>query len=252
LLQEIVVLVGLVLSLAIGLSLGLLGGGGSTLTVPVLHYVFGLDAHDAISASLVIVGITSTIALVPHARRGLVSWRVGAVFGAASMVAAFAGGSINAALPGPVLMIAFAFVMLASGGAMLVRDRRPVGRASGEPRLSRLIPLGLGVGLLTGILGAGGGFLIVPALVLLGGLPIRTAIATSLLVIAMNALAAFAGTASHVTLDIGLVSAVLGMAVAGCLIGARLGHRLSTAHLQRAFAVFVITIGLAIAIGELS
>src|SRR5688572_26795374 len=97
--------VGYVLSLAIGLSLGLLGGGGSTLTVPVLHYVFGAAAHDAIAMSLVVVAITSTIALVPHARAGHVNWRLGTGFGAASMVAAFFGGRIGAAIPGPVLIV---------------------------------------------------------------------------------------------------------------------------------------------------
>jgi hypothetical protein len=245
--------VGLILSLAIGLSLGLLGGGGSTLTVPVLHYVFGLRAHDAIAASLVIVGITSTTALISHARAGHVDWRIGVTFGVASMLAAYAGGRINVEIPGPILIVAFAAVMLVAGAAMLVRSRRIATPAPPRTlRVSRLIPLGIGVGLLTGILGAGGGFIIVPALVLVGGLAIRPAIATSLLVIAMNALAAFAGMASHASFDTGLVLAVLALAILGSLIGAALARRLSVVHLQRAFALFVIVTGLAILIGELS
>ncbi|HEX2690219.1 MAG TPA: sulfite exporter TauE/SafE family protein, partial [Kofleriaceae bacterium] len=181
---------GLVLSLAIGLSLGLLGGGGSILTVPVLHYVFRVEAHDAIAMSLVIVGATSTIALVPLARAGHVHWRIGLAFGGASMIAAFAGGRLGATLPDVVLIVAFAVVMLAAGVAMLTRARASLAASdTGDMRLPRVLVIGLGIGLITGTLGAGGGFLIVPMLALLGGFAIRDASATSLLVIAMNSLA---------------------------------------------------------------
>jgi uncharacterized protein len=246
------VVAGYILSLAIGLSLGLLGGGGSLLTVPVLHYVFGAVAHDAIAMSLVVVAITSAIALVPHARAGLVNWRLGAGFGVASMSAAFFGGRIGAAIPGSVLIVAFALVMFAAGGVMIVRTRRPVEpRGAGEVRMSRMLVSGVGVGLLTGILGAGGGFIIVPALTL-SGIPIRVAIATSLFVIAANSIAALAGTVGHVTLDFALVVPITAIAAVGSLIGVWLGRRISVRALQRSFGWFVVVVGLAILVCELT
>ncbi len=247
------VALGLVLSLAIGLSLGLFGGGGSILTVPLLHYVFGVAAHDAVSGSLVVVGTTSLVALIPHARAGRVHWRMGLAFGATSMSAAFAGGRLGALLPGLVLIVAFAFVMIAAGIAMLVRARRsPRTCAAADIRLPRVLAIGLGVGLVTGTLGAGGGFMIVPALALVGGLAIRDAVATSLLVIVLNSFAGFAATTEHATLDWKLAAAVTAVAIAGSLVGARVGKRLSACHLQRAFGWFVIAAGILIAVGELS
>lgn len=235
---------GLGLSLAIGLSLGVLGGGGSILTVPVLHYVFRVETHDAIAMSLVVVGVTSLVALVPHARAGRVRWGVGLVFGAASMVAAFAGGRLGAALPAKLLIAAFALVMLAAGVAMLARARGAmVSSSAGHAQLSRVLAIGLGVGLLTGILGAGGGFVIVPALTLLAGLTVRDAIGTSLLVIALNSTAGLAGTAAHATLDARLIAVVTAIAVAGSIAGARFGRRLPAQYLQRGFGWFVILVG---------
>lgn len=244
---------GLALALAIGLSLGMLGGGGSILTVPMLHYVFGARAHDAIAMSLVIVGVTSAVALVPHVRAQRVQWRTGLVFGVASMLAAFAGGRLGAVLPGAVLIPVFAVIMLAAGGAMLLRSRRPLATSAPcEFHVGKTIAIGIGVGVLTGTLGAGGGFVIVPALTLVGGIGIRQAVATSLLVIAMNAFAGFAGTLGHATLDAGILLPVIAMAVAGSLVGARVAGRIAAAQLQRVFGWFVIVVGVFILAGELS
>jgi len=242
---------GLALSLVIGLSLGLMGGGGSILTVPVLHYVFRVEPHDAIAMSLVVVGATSIVALVPYARAGRVRWRIGLAFGAASMIGAFAGGRLGAALPGVVLIAIFALVMLAAGVAMITRARGSMPAGTGDLRLPRVLAIGLGIGLLTGILGAGGGFVIVPVLTLLGGLAMRDAIGTSLLVIAMNSLAGLAGAATHTTLDGRITAAVTGLAIAGSLVGVRYGRRLSAQHLQRAFGWFVIIVGMFILAREL-
>lgn len=242
---------GLVLSLAIGLSLGLLGGGGSTLTVPVLHYVFGVDAHSAIASSLIVVGLTSMAAMVPHARAGHVRWRIGLVFGVASMASALAGSRIGAALPGAVLLVAFASVMVVSGIAMLIRTRRALPAPGHDPRLGRIVLVGAGVGLLTGILGAGGGFIIVPALVIAGGLTVTSAVATSLLVIAMNSIAAYAGMAGHVAFDAGLLAPVVVLAITGTFAGTWIGRRMSPSQLQRSFGYFVIVLGLMIAAAEL-
>ena len=245
--------VGLILSLAIGLSLGLLGGGGSILTVPVLHYALGLGVHDAIGASLLVVGVTSSVALVPHARAGHVRWRIGLAFGAASMATAFAGGRLGALLPGTLLIVGFALVMVAAGIAMLLRAwaSHPV-RAGKHIQLPRILAVGLGVGLVTGVLGAGGGFVIMPALTLLGGLAVREAVATSLLVIAMNAFAGVAGSAAHVGLDGGIVAAVTALAIAGSLVGARIGRRLPAHQLQRTFGWFVIVVAVVMLLRELA
>jgi len=242
---------GLVLSLVIGLSLGLLGGGGSIVTVPVLHYALGLGVHEAIAGSLIVVAMTSSVALIPHARAGRVQWRTGLAFGAASMASAFAGGRLGALIPGTVLISAFALAMVAAGVAMLLRSRGPRGSpVCGHVRLPRVLGVGLGVGLVTGVLGAGGGFVIVPALTLFGGLAMCDAIGTSLLVIAMNAVAGVAGGALHTHVDTKTVVAVTALAVLGSLAGARVGRRVPAHHLQRVFGGFVIAVAAAILLGE--
>ncbi|HEU0029202.1 MAG TPA: sulfite exporter TauE/SafE family protein [Kofleriaceae bacterium] len=246
------IVLGLVLALAIGISLGLLGGGGSILTVPVLHYVIGIEAHDAIATSLVVVGLTSMVALVPHARAKAVQWRLGVAFGGASMASAFLGGRLGELIPSLVLIIAFAVVMLAAGIAMLVRARRPLLACdSDQVSLPRVLVIGVGVGLVTGTLGAGGGFIIVPALALVGGLGMREAVGTSLLVIAMNSFAGVAGTASHATIDLKITVGVTAVAIVGSLVGVLIGRRLAAQHLQRAFGWFVIIVGIAILFREL-
>lgn len=239
------------MAVAIGVSLGLLGGGGSTLTVPVLHYVFGLAAHDAIATSLIVVGATSAAALITHARRGGVEWRVGLVFGAASMATAYVGGRLGALLPGTTLLVAFALVMVVAGVAML-RARRAPTPLRGPRNLQRMAAVGLAVGLLTGVLGAGGGFLIVPALTIAGGLAVREAIGTSLLVITLNAAAGLAGTVSHATINVPITVAVTAIAITGSIGGARLAGKLTATTLQRAFGWFVIAIALFMLVHELT
>ncbi|HVK82933.1 MAG TPA: sulfite exporter TauE/SafE family protein [Kofleriaceae bacterium] len=241
---------GLFLAIAIGLSLGLLGGGGSILTVPVFHYVLGAPAHDAITASLVVVGVTSTLALAPHARAGRVRWQTGLVLGASSMAAAYLGGRVSSALPEVALMVAFATLMLVAGVAMLRRTGVPVA-VTAIPSVERVLAIGLAVGLLTGVLGVGGGFLIVPALVLIGGLEVRDAVGTSLLVIVLNTLGALAGTAAHTQLEASVLVPITGVAAFGSLLGVHLGRRLSTHQLQRGFGGFVIVMGAAILTFEL-
>lgn len=248
---ERVVILGLVLSLAIGLSLGMFGGGGSILTVPVLHYVFGVGTHDAIAMSLVVVGVTSSIALVPQARAGRVRWLTGLGLGASSMLAAYAGGRFGALLPPIVLIAAFALFMVAAGFAMIARSRTSsTAPRQAELRLPHVLAIGVGVGLVTGTLGAGGGFMIVPALTLVGGLAVREAVATSLLVIAMNSLAALGGVAAHARFDVRLVMVVTAIAVAGSFVGARLGRRISAQRLQVGFGVFVILVAVLIGVRE--
>lgn len=237
----------LVLSLLIGLLLGLLGGGGSILTVPVMVYLVGLPPKSAIATSLVVVGTTSLITVIGHARRGWVCWKTGYAFGLAGMAGAYGGGRLAALIPGNILLLLFALVMLGTAGAML-GGRREAPRAPNAPicparlNLPAVLFDGLLVGSLTGLVGVGGGFVIVPALNLLGGLPMHAAIGTSLLVIAMNSGAALLGYASHVSIDFDLVAVVTGAAVAGSVLGGLVSKRVSGNTLRRGFGVFVIAI----------
>lgn len=233
--------VGLILSVFIGVSLGLLGGGGSILTVPTIHYVFGVEAHAAIASSLVVVGATSLAALIPHARAGRVRWRTGLIFGLASMVGAYLAGRIATYIPSAILMAAFGGVMLVAAIAMLRRSAPAEpgpGRRHGA--LLAILGEGLAVGAVTGLVGAGGGFLVVPALVLLGGLPIAEAIGTSLMVIAMKSLAAFAGSAGDVQLDAAIIVAVAALAVLGSVAGGWLAGRIAAGRLQGLFGWFIV------------
>lgn len=233
------------LSVLIGLSLGLLGGGGSILTVPILVYVAGLEAKEAIATSLLVVGTTSAVAAVSHARAGRVRWRTGLTFGAFAMAGAYAGGRLAEYVPGTYLLLAFALMMLATAVAMIrgrssksdepVPHELPIGKVALE---------GVVVGLVTGIVGAGGGFLVVPALVLLGGLPMSVAVGTSLVVIAMKSFAGFAGYLSVVSVDWVLAGWVTLAAVAGSLLGSRLAGRIPQDTLRKGFGWFVVVMGL--------
>lgn len=237
----------LALSLIIGLSLGVLGGGGSILTVPILVYVAGFGPKEAIAASLFVVGVTSVVSVVSHARRGRVWWRTGLLFGAAGMAGAFAGGLLGGHIPGQILLIAFAVMMVATSIAMLRgRKKKDDGGAAPvkhELPLGRVLLDGAVVGLITGLVGAGGGFLVVPALALLGGLPMAAAVGTSLVVIAMKSFAGLAGYLTSVQLDWGLVLAVTAAAIGGTLIGSRIAGRIPEDVLRKAFGWFVLAMG---------
>ena len=228
----------IVLSVAIGVSLGLLGGGGSILTVPILVYVVGLETKAAIATSLFVVGATSLSAMVAHARSGRVRFGVGASFGAASMVGAFAGGRVAHLLPSALLLGGFTGIMVITGALML--RRRPATAVSTPAPFARTAAIGVLVGALTGVVGAGGGFVVVPALAMLCGLPIGEAIATSLLVIAMNSFAGFAGYVGHVHVDPRLTAVVTAAAVVGSFGGAFLAGRVRPESLRRGFALFVL------------
>jgi uncharacterized protein len=238
----------LALSVVIGLSLGVLGGGGSILTVPILVYVAGFEAKEAIAASLFVVGVTSAVSVLSHARGGRVMWRTGLIFGAAGMAGAFAGGLLGGHIPGQILLIAFAIMMVATSVAML-RGRKKKKSDHGAAPVKHELPLGrvlldgAVVGLITGLVGAGGGFLVVPALALLGGLPMSVAVGTSLVVIAMKSFAGLAGYLTTVQLDWGLTLGVTAAAIVGSLIGSKLAGRIPEAALRKAFGWFVLLMG---------
>jgi uncharacterized membrane protein YfcA len=239
------------LSLLIGLLLGILGGGGSILTVPMLVYVLNIDPKSAIVTSLVVVGISSLIAIIPHARSKSVCWKSGFFFGLAGMGGAYGGGWLAAYCSGEMLMVLFGLVTLITGLAML-RGRQSVilnsppgvGGAVCPAKVPypRVLFDGFFVGFLTGLVGVGGGFMIVPALAMLVRLPMHAAVGTSLLVIAMNAIAGLGGYASHVSIDLNLTAIVTGGAVIGAIIGGLLSKRISATVLRRLFGGFVLLV----------
>ena len=246
-------LLGLTLAILIGLSLGLLGGGGSILTVPILVYALGLETHVAIATSLLVVGATSVAALIPHARAGRVRWKTGLLFGSMSMVGAFAAGRVAQYIPGVILLLAFGAMMVVTAVAMMRKGKKPPAQV--EPGAERshlkIVVEGLLVGAVTGLVGAGGGFLVVPALVLLGGLEMREAVGTSLLVIAMKSAAAFAGHATAVEIDYGLAGMVTGAAIAGSFVGAAAAQKVPQDVLRRGFAWFVVVMAVFLLAQEL-
>lgn len=281
----------ILLCFLIGLSLGLLGSGGSILTVPILVYLLHVDAKEAIAMSLVVVGVTSASALISHARSGNVNWTMGAIFGMAGMAGAFLGGIIAGYISEHVLMLIFAGMTLATATAMLCKDTAAQYQvipaiaheshdsdenenesnesnehsenekgeefsdkgASGSLwspsshnlplSLWRILLDGFLVGMVTGMVGAGGGFLVVPALVFLGGLQMTEAIGTSLMVISMKCFAGYIGHASHAHIDLHLTLLVTVSAVLGSFAGGFCADFLPQAVLRKAFAIFVLVIG---------
>ena len=228
------------LAVFVGISLGLLGGGGSILTVPLLAYVAGLDPKEAIATSLLVVGVTSAVGAITHARAGRVRWKVAAVFGAAAMAGAYGGGRLATFIPGNVLLIAFALIMIMAAVAML-RGRKDIGDESVGPLpIGKILLQGATVGVISGLVGAGGGFLLVPALALLGGLPMPVAVGTSLVVISMQSFAGFAGHLAGETIDWKLAGMVIAAAVVGSVIGGLLTSKIDPATLRKAFGWFVL------------
>ena len=247
----------LILSLAlsgvIGLALGVFGGGGSILAVPMLVFVAHIAPRAAIGMSLAIVGATSLTASYAYHRRGLVRLKVALLFGGSGMLTAFLGARLTHYVSGDVLMLSFAALMVFVGSWMLIATRkaRSIGRLSEcesqSPRMTHAVLAGAAVGWVTGFLGVGGGFLVVPALIAFTGLSMREAVGTSLLVIAINAAAGFIGHLDAVALNLELVASFAVAAVVGGMIGARVARSLSIAKLRRGFALFVIAVGIAVA-----
>ncbi|MDX1620670.1 MAG: sulfite exporter TauE/SafE family protein [Nitriliruptorales bacterium] len=230
----------LALAILVGLSLGLLGGGGSILTVPLLVYVAGQEPKAAIATSLLVVAVTSGVAAVSHARAGRVRWRTGLLFGGAGMAGAYGGGRLAEFIPGTWLLVAFGLMMAATAFAMLRRSPSSTRESRDDVPVGRVLLDGAVVGLVTGLVGAGGGFLVVPALALLGGLPMTAAIGTSLLVISMKSVAGLVGYLQSVEIDWTLAAAVTVAAVAGTFVGERLAGRFSQDALRRIFGWFVV------------
>lgn len=253
--------------LLIGLSLGALGGGGSILAVPALVYLFGQDPRAATTGSLLIVGVTSLIGMVPHQRAGRVSLAKGLVFGVLGVAGSYLGSLLSTTVPENVLLASFSVLILVVAGLMTRRRRRQARAATAGtpavaespapvlrlrprfacdcPRAVKVVLTASAVGLLTGFFGVGGGFAVVPALVLALGLSMPLAVGTSLLVIVINSFTALLFRAGQsVTLDWWVIGAFTLAAVAGSLLGSRVVSRVSPARLNLAFTVLLVTVAL--------
>lgn len=247
--------IGYVLALLVGLSLSLIGGGGSILAVPILKYVIGVPVKEAIAMSLFIVGVVSAIGAIPHWRQGNVNFRTAALFAPVAMAGTYLGAWLTRLplITPTVQLVAFGIVMVVAS-LLMIRKGGPTPLPAGEGILTEkkqgfhlpkwvFIPLeGLVVGVLTGIVGVGGGFLIIPALVLLGGVPMKEAVGTSLLIIAFKSATGFWGYLSQVTLDWTLLLGFTLTAGVGTLIGAYLSQFIEGKHLQKGFGYFVLVI----------
>jgi uncharacterized membrane protein YfcA len=250
-------------ALAVGFSLGMLGSGGSILTVPVLVYLLDHPDKVAIAESLAIVGAIAMLGAVPYARSKLVDWRTAVLFGLPGMAGTYGGAWLGGLVPGYVQLLVFAVVMLAAAHRMW---RRSIAPATPPPSDAPTPPAalrsvwkigadGLCVGVLTGFVGVGGGFLIVPALVLLGGLPMRRAVATSLVIIALKSAAGFwkylgvlADAGSGV--DWTVIGLFVLVGFVGSLAGKSLSGRVNQPALQRGFAVFLVVMAAFILVKE--
>ncbi|AWK77068.1 permease (plasmid) [Rhodococcus oxybenzonivorans] len=239
----------LALGAIIGILLGLLGGGGSILAVPALVFGLGLSLEEAIPISLLVIGVASLIGAIPKIRQHQINWRMAGVFAACGIPATFAGSAVGRLLPQSVVMIGFAAVMVVAGIRMLM-DRGDTGTACavGDSGIDwrrcapRSIPAAAAVGFLTGLFGVGGGFLIIPALVLMLGLQMPVAIGTSLVIIVANSAAGLISHLSGASIDWAITAAFAGTAIAGSLIASHFGTRVDTDRLQRWFAYLVFVV----------
>ena len=270
-LRELVMeVLGYIGAVIMGLSLGLIGGGGSILTVPILVYLFSVDAVLATAYSLFIVGATALFGSLSHMRMGNIHWRTALVFGVPSIVAVFATRAwLVPAIPDPVfgsgdarvskafaLLVIFALLMLAAAYSMIRKPRMADQATSAEGRplnFALILAEGLVVGVITGLVGAGGGFLIIPALVLLAKLPMKQAVGTSLLIIAAKSLIGFLGDLQGEQLmDWNFLLLFSGIAIGGIIAGSLLSRRIPNEKLKPAFGWFVLVMGVYIITRELS
>jgi uncharacterized protein len=236
------------LALAVGVVLGLLGGGGSILAVPIFLYVFQVPPKPAIAMSLVVVGMSAFIGFLTHWRQGTVNVRIGARFGVLAMVGAFAGARVARFVPASVQLSLFAAFAL-TAAVLMLRDSMRVATPhavapAGATGFSVVLGAqAIGVGVLTALIGAGGGFLIVPALVLMANLPVKEAVGSSLLIIAMNATSGVAGYLGEIAFNWRLVGWFTAIASVGAIAGTRLVRHLPAARIKQAFAIMILVLG---------
>jgi uncharacterized protein len=259
--------IGYLASILIGVALGLIGGGGSILTVPVLVYLLGVDAVAATSYSLFIVGLTAAVGSIQYFRSELVNIRTAIVFGIPSIIAVFLTRAyLVPAIPKEVfsigdfvitksilMMVLFAVLMIAASYSMIKKDTNKVNVDAGAQKFNYPLILveGAIVGVLTGLVGAGGGFLIIPALVMLSKLPMKEAVGTSLVIIAAKSLIGFFGESAETAINWQMILTVSAFAVVGIFIGTFLSKKIDGAKLKPAFGWFVLVMGCYIIVKEL-
>lgn len=255
-------------SALIGISLGLIGGGGSILTVPVLVYLLGVSPLLSTSYSLFIVGSTSLVGAFNNFRNGLVNIKTALLFGLSSIITVFItrkfiipiipkelftiGGFV--VTENIMTMLLFAILMVAAATAMIRNGAEKVEEKvenKGESKILKLMLYGIAIGIVTGLLGAGGGFLLIPTLVILMGLPMKEAVGTSLLIIAMNSLLGFTGDLGHFEIDWAFLIEITAIAVAGIFIGGLIGKRIDGSKLKKGFGYFVLVMGFYIIVKEI-
>lgn len=260
-------IIGYFASLLIGISLGLIGGGGSILTVPVMVYLFGVNPLLATSYSLFVVGSTSLVGAFNNFKKGLVSIKTALLFGSASIATVFITRKFFIPIiPSNIFsighftftqamltMVLFAILMVIASVAM-IRSGRKKEQADvvleRKIHLPKLLSYGVAIGFITGILGAGGGFLLIPTLVLLVGLPMKEAIGTSLLIIALNSLIGFTGDIGHFSIDWFFMLKISVIAIAGIFIGGQIAKKINGEKLKKGFGWFVLIMGIYIIIKE--
>lgn len=244
-------------SICIGVILGLLGGGGSILSIPILVYLFHVDAVMASAYSLFIVGVTSFIGAIPKYKDHLVDIRTGILFGIPSIAAIFATRKwVVPAIPDVIFQLGgftfsrrllllglFALLMITASWSM-IRNRKQKLTEDRDWKIPLLVVEGILIGFLTGLVGAGGGFLIIPALVWLTGLPFKTAVGTSLFIIAINSLLGFLGDVLNYEMEWGFLLTLTSLAILGILVGNRLQKQISADHLRKAFGWLTFVMGI--------
>jgi uncharacterized membrane protein YfcA len=258
--MEITVIIGYIASILIGISLGLIGGGGSILTVPVLVYLFAVDAVTATAYSLFIVGASSLVGAWPKYKQGFVNLKTAIIFGIPSIASVYATRKfLVPAIPSTLgtiagieitksllMMMLFAILMVAASFSMIKTKKSEVETTEETQKFNYPMILleGALVGILTGLVGAGGGFLIIPALVMLSKLPMKQAVGTSLLIIAAKSLIGFTGDLGNRTMDWTLLLSVTALAIAGIFIGDKLSKKIDGNKLKKGFGWFVLVMGL--------
>jgi uncharacterized protein len=264
--EHIMEIAGYLSSIIIGISLGLIGGGGSILTVPVLVYLFSVDAVVATAYSLFIVGMTSAVGSVSYLQKGLVNIKTAVIFGIPSIIAVFMTRAfIVPAIPGEVmtigdfvvtksllLLILFAVIMIAASYSMIRKDKKKSIETDEKQKFNYPLILleGSIVGFITGLVGAGGGFLIIPALVVLSKLPMKEAVGTSLVIIAAKSLIGFLGEGGHMVINWPFLGTISIFAIVGIFIGMAMSKKVDGEKLKPAFGWFVLVMGAFIIIKE--
>lgn len=243
----------LVLALGAGISLGMLGGGGSALTVPILIHAAGMAPKAAIATSLVVVGIVSLVGLIGHFKAGALQLKPALLFAPLTMIGAYTGARLAVHVSGSVQLWLFGIMLVLTAIAMLRKPKSgkspPRSQFLERYRVPIIAVVGILTGIITGLTGTGGGFLVVPALVFLAGLDMRQAIGTSLFVIALNTAAGFLGYMDQVTFEIPFIAAYVAASGVGVLVGAVLANRIPQHYLRRGFASMLAVIGVVVVAG---